>query len=315
VTVIASGDLQAVGGGIMNELAATTNTALCCGSCGKAEVDDVKLKKCACLLVRYCSVDCQKNHRPLHKRACKERLAELRDDDLFKQPDECYLGDCPICCLPLPIDVSKSKQYACCSKLICKGCCYANQVREFQERTRPKCPFCRELLPGTVEEMEQIRMKRVKTNDPAALRHMGVKRYNEGDYGGAFEYYSKAAALGDNMAHFNISVMYQLGEGVEKDEKKAVYLWEEAAIGGNPHARHNLGVYEGKNGRPKTAVKHWIIAANLGFDDSLESLKKYFTQGLVSKEDYASALRGHQAAVDATKSAQRELAEKASRLR
>jgi len=32
--------------------------------------------------------------------------------------------------------------------------------------------------------------------------------------------------------------------------------------------------------------------------------------GYVSKEDFASALRGHQAAVDATKSPQRELAEK-----
>ena len=34
-------------------------------------------------------------------------------------------------------------------------------------------------------------------------------------------------------------------------------------------------------------------------------------RGIVSKEDYAAALRGHQAAVDATKSTQREKAEKA----
>jgi hypothetical protein len=32
--------------------------------------------------------------------------------------------------------------------------------------------------------------------------------------------------------------------------------------------------------------------------------------GLVSKDDYATALRGHQVAVDATKSAQRDEAEK-----
>src|SRR6056300_1851030 len=81
----------------------------CCASCGKAAVDNVKLLLCtACKLVRYCSVDCQKNHRPQHKKACKKRAAELRDDKLFTQPDESHLGECPICCLPLSLDLSKS---------------------------------------------------------------------------------------------------------------------------------------------------------------------------------------------------------------
>jgi hypothetical protein len=50
-----------------------------------AKVDNVKLKKCACKLVKYCSVDCQRNHRPLHKRACKKRLAEIRFDALAEE--------------------------------------------------------------------------------------------------------------------------------------------------------------------------------------------------------------------------------------
>src|SRR6056300_838175 len=79
----------------------------CCASCGKAEIDDVKLMKCACNLVKYCSVECQKNHRPQHKKTCKKRLAELRDDRLFRQPDESHLGECPICCLPMPLDNNK----------------------------------------------------------------------------------------------------------------------------------------------------------------------------------------------------------------
>ena len=33
-----------------------------CANCGKAAVDNIKLKKCACNLVKYCSVVCQKNH-------------------------------------------------------------------------------------------------------------------------------------------------------------------------------------------------------------------------------------------------------------
>ena len=52
-----------------------------------------------------------------------------------------------------------------------------------------------------------------------------------------------------------------------------------------------------------------IIAANMGHDGSLEVLKEFYANGEVSKKDFASALRGHKAAVDATKSDQRAMAE------
>jgi hypothetical protein len=41
----------------------------------------------------------------------------------------------------------------------------------------------------------------------------------------------------------------------------------------------------------------------------LEALKRGFAAGFVSKDDFEAALRGHQAAVDATKSEQRDEAE------
>ena len=53
-------------------------------------------------------------------------------------------------------------------------------------------------------------------------------------------------------------------------------------------------------------MKHWIIATNLGHDVSLKMVKDGYADGIVSKEDFAAALRAHQAAVDATKSPQRE---------
>ena len=55
-----------------------------------------------------------------------------------------------------------------------------------------------------------------------------------------------------------------------------------------------------------------MIAANLGLDLSIESLKKCYKAGDVSKEDFAAALRAHHAAVNAMKSPQREEAEKAT---
>jgi TPR repeat protein len=292
------------------EKAADSDTMVCCACCGKAEVDDVKLKICtACRLVKYCSVDCQKNHRPQHKKACKKRAAEIRDDNLFTQPDESYLGECPICCLPLSIDENKSGINSCCCKRICFGCSYANQLRELEQGLEQKCPYCREPLPKTQDEANQNLMKRVKANDLNALRQMGNSCHEKGDYERAFEYWTNAAGLGDAMAHFNLSILYSKGQGVEKDLKKEAYHLEEAAIGGHHFARHNLGNNEGKNGRVDRAGKHYIIAAKLGYDRALQKVKSGFALGFVSKEDYAAALRGHQAAVDATKSTQRDAAE------
>jgi len=278
-----------------------------CANCGKAAVDEVKLKICtACKLVKYCSVECQKNHRPQHKKACKKRMAEIRDGKLFTKPDESHLGECPICCLPHSLDENKSGAYTCCGKRVCNGCAYANITREMEQGLEQRCPYCREPMPFTKEEAEKGIMKRAKANDPIALNQVGNKCECEGDYEGSFQYYTKAAELGDMNAHFNLSLLYDKGHGVEKDMKKKVYHLEEAAIDGHADARWNLGNHEGRNGRYDRAVKHWIIAAKLGFDRGFQKVKDGYALGLVSEEDYESALRGHQAAVDATKSQQRE---------
>ena len=97
------------------------------------------------------------------------------------------------------------------------------------------------------------------------------------------------------------------------DEKKALHHAEQAAIGGDPFARHKLGYLEAKNGRVDRAVKHLIIAAKQGNSDSLESVKNLYKSEHaehVNKEDFAAALRGHKAAIDAMKSPQREEAAK-----
>jgi TPR repeat protein len=152
-------------------------------------------------------------------------------------------------------------------------------------------------------------MKRIEVNDPVAMCYMGKRCQIEGDYKGAFEYWDKAAELGNIEAHFNLSTMYRKGDGVERDKKKELHHLEQAAIGGDPDSRYNLGITEENNRRVDRAVRHWIIAAKLGHDGSLDALKDVFKRGLVSKEDFAAALRAHQTAVDATKSPQREAAE------
>jgi TPR repeat protein len=165
-------------------------------------------------------------------------------------------------------------------------------------------------VPDGEEDNKKRMMKRVKANDPAALvSKMGSIRYEEGDVDSAFEYWTKAAEVGDAAASHNLGCMYWKGEGVQKDKEKEVYHMEQAAIGGHPGARCNLGCYEYDNGNNERAVKHYIIAANLGYEKSMKMLWGYYKCGFITKEDLEATLRTHKAAIDAMKSPQREAAE------
>jgi hypothetical protein len=282
-----------------------------CACCGIAAVDDITLKFCDdCDLVKYCSDECQTNHRDQHEEECKKRNAEMHDKELFTQPDISHYGECPICCLPLSIDLKKSIMMSCCCKSICMGCDYANTKREIEEGLERRCVYCREPAPKSDEESVKRIMERIKKNDPVALTYMGKTHETEGDYRKALEYMTKAAELGDADAHCSLGGMYFEGNGVEKDVEKAIHHWEQGAIGGHTHARGLLATHEMiKNGRMDRAMKHLNIAANLGFEPSLKLIKALFIDGKVSKEEYAAALRGYQAAVNETKSAEREIGE------
>ena len=203
--------------------------------------------------------------------------------------------------------------YTCCSKSICDGCAYANALSNRNDVGKVfSCPFCRTSMEGEDEEENHRRkMKRIEANDPATMIHVGTtKHYRNGDYKGAFELWTKAADLGDAEAHYKLSGLYHLGHGVEKDKGKEIFHQEEAAIGGHPIARLRLTFNEVENRNVERAVKHWIIAATQGQDESIKMLMTAFQQGFISKDILATTLRAHKTAVDATKSPQRELAEK-----
>ena len=203
-----------------------------CANCGIAGVDNIKLEECSgCDLVKYCGDKCQGDHREQHEEECTNRKAELHDRKLMQQPDGTHLGEYPLCFLPMLIDPLKSIFHTCCSNTICRGCLFAHVM---SNRHDSRCPFCREPHADDEEEHKGL-MKRVKANDPAAMSHAGGTCYDEGDYEGSFEYYKKAAELGDAVAHYRLALAYRDGEGVKEDEEKMVYHWEVAAIGGHPY--------------------------------------------------------------------------------
>ena len=84
---------------------------------------------------------------------------------------------------------------------------------------------------------------------------------------------------------------------------------------GHVGSRNTLGSLEEIRGRFDEAILHFIIAAKLGHEGSLERLKKLYRHGLVSKDDLADTLRAYQDALNEMKSAQREEADEAQRSR
>ena len=148
-------------------------------------------------------------------------------------------------------------------------------------------------------------------NDPVAMREEGMRRFNAGDNESALNLYSKSAELGDIGAQFELARMYHYGDGTERNESKAVFFYEKAAIGGHPGARTDLGCIEWAKGRSDRAIKHLLIGAKLGGDHALKNIKESYKDGFISKEVFEEALRGHHAAViAATKRPEREAAYK-----
>ncbi|MDB4430449.1 zinc finger MYND domain-containing protein [bacterium] len=296
----------------MNNAPDTISTT--CANCGKGEESSGDLKTCtACKLVKYCNRDCQIAHRPMHKKACKKRAAELHYEALFKDhpPNE----ECPICLLPLPHDTGKIEFKSCCGKIICHGCIHA-MIQEARGRGEEidLCAFCRKPYTSSDEE-ENARIKKLMKANNADAFYNFAGWYARGvmgmpqDFSKARELYLKAGELGCSEAYYNLGVLYENGRGVEMDKKKAKHFYELAAMNGDVYARHNLGCMEGMAGNNRRAMKHYILSARDGHNNSLDQVKDGFKAGMVTKDEYANTLRAHQRIQDEMKSDDRDKAE------
>ena len=124
----------------------------------------------------------------------------------------------------------------------------------------------------------------------------------------ANELYQKAGELGCAKGYCNLGVHYYIGRGVDVDKKKAKHYYELAAMSGCVQASHNLGYMEKEAGNYHRAIKHFILSARAGCKESLDAVKKGFTNGIVTKDEYANTLRAYQSRQDETKSDARDKA-------
>jgi len=291
----------------------------CCADCGGVAGEGVSLKVCkACMLARYCSPTCQRNHWRKHRTECKRRAAELHDEALFKDPPA--KEDCPICFLPMPVrlidcvslppatissapnynfgianeelaNISMETYFPCCGKSICGGCIYSFRKSGNEET----CPFCNAMTGGkTNNKIVGEIMRRVEANDAGSMMVLGSKYYHgqlglNQDRGIALELWKQAAALGSSQAHYQLGCTYD----AEGDSKKEKFHCEAAAMAGHEVARHNLGYMEYKSGNMERAVKHWMISASAGHCSAINSLQIEFEKGCVSRELINSTLTAY----------------------
>ena len=261
----------------------------------------MNLKTCAaCKTVKYCSLACQKRHRPSHKKECRARAAQLFDEALFRQPPP--EEDCAVCFLQLPYDGGEIDSQcgentvayqSCCGKRLCHGCMFEVKLGN------DTCPFCR--TPMTESHAEYLRRctQRMEAGDAEAFDCMGAL-YFTGKCGlpqdilRGLELSSRAAELGCANAHYNIANLYFTGQYMPRNTKKALFHNQQAAMRGHLMARDNLGCHEMELGNWDRAIKHWMIATASGDKHSLDQIQELFTKGMVSKAQYASALHAYQ---------------------
>ena len=290
---------------------ASIDTTINCAACGK---EGGNLNTCnKCNMVKYCNAACKKKHRSKHKKACERRVAELHDEALFKEhpPRE----ECPICFIPLPLDARRTTFQTCCGKLICCGC-----IAVMNEEARGRgeiclCAFCRTPVALTSAEENIKRTKKLIECNNSHGYHQLAGCYARGimgmpqDMTKANELLLRAGELGHAGAYCKLGNSYASGRGVEVDKKKAKYYYELAAMAGNVVARHNLGIEEAKAGNIARAMRHFILSANAGWNNSLVAVKNGFMHGIVTKDEYANTLRAYQQQHDEMKNEDRDKAE------
>ena len=287
-----SGELSSLNIGSGNEKE-TINYVAICAACGK-EGDGDNMNTCnKCDLVQYCNAACKKKHKSKHKKKCERRVAELYDEKLFREPPP--REDCPICFLPLPLDLSQVTFHSCCGKDICNGCIVAMLESKGADEL---CPFCRTPPANSDEDcIKRNKLLMEKGNGDAYYQLAGYYAYGSTgmpqNRAKANGLYLKAGELGCAMAYLNLGNSHFHGNGVEIDKKKAKYYFELAAMGGKVNARYCLGYMETQTGNHHRAIKHFLISARAGDKDSLDAVKSGFRSGIVTKGEYEWSLRAY----------------------
>ena len=246
-----------------------------------------------------------------------EGLLFIPNDKLFVDPPP--KEDCPICMLPMPFASGlcgvRKTYHPCCGKTVCEGCVFASSEAVIKGKLKNWCACCRVPHPSNFKEKTEAFERRMKLNDATAFHGLGYE-YWVGNRGlpknkkKAFELWTKAAELGSVDGYYSLAKAYLAGDNANQLGGKAILQFELAAVGGHEVARHSLGLLDECRGNMCRAMKHYMLAARSGYDESLKKVGEGYKAGHVTKEDYTKSLRAYQLSIDEMKSEGRTKATK-----
>ena len=224
--------------------------------------------------------------------------------------------------VPLPFINSESNYQSCCGNWICWACHKENEAsinKQNEEKSASKklaltCPFCREPYPTCFDEELAQLQARCLHNDCFAFELLGAAYGYRMDENGmvpddlkALDCYIRAVELGSSAACVNIAYFVDEGNGVAINEDRAALFWRVGALRGSIEARNHIGCseYYGLQNY-EIGIRHWKIAAEAGYQDSIDALKKIYNadgkhpgKEFISQEEMDKIYRsGHDAQME-----------------
>jgi len=103
----------------------------------------------------------------------------------------------------------------------------------------------------------------------------GCDLYEQGKPHEAFFAFQCAAKLGNPQAQVNLGNLYDAGEGVEQDRKRAAYWYKRAVKKQVPEAAYNLAVSYKQQGKIKWAQFWFKRASEMGDEDAMDELSPH----------------------------------------
>ena len=121
----------------------------------------------------------------------------------------------------------------------------------------------------------------------------GKAAYEARDYQKALDILLPLAEQGNSQAQVTLGIMYDYGQGVDKDPVEAMKWYIKAAEQGIPVVQHDVGVkyFQGSGVKQDylEAAKWWEMSANAGLADSQFNLGLLYYRGLGVETDYQKA--------------------------
>lgn len=140
------------------------------------------------------------------------------------------------------------------------------------------------------------------TNQTDPRYQQAIAAYQKNDFQAAFKLLEPMAKAGDKTAQHNLAVMYQDGLGVARDEKKALYWYEQSGKNGEAEAQFMAGLmYSDGIGVPQNyekAVYWYQQAAAQNHAEAQNNLAARYATGTGVAKNLAEAEKWYRRAAE-----------------